>query len=281
MQDMLSSVTKFGEIPGLWKLTSPDFVFLSGLRAMMQTPHHVSTPRGRKVYELLSSQTKIDMSTPVLMNPRRKLGYKFMHAEAWWILTGQNFTATITPYAQNIAQFSDDKLRFDGAYGPKVVDQLRYVVDALHQDNDTRRAVINIWRDNPRDSSDIPCTLSLQFLIRGGVINTIVTMRSSDIWLGWPYDIFNFTMITSWVALALRQRINIEIPLGHLFVRQGSFHLYEENYDAADELLAEGFIGIDPPVVWNPYKLEDPMQLIEFLDQAKDDKHWKLMYDPS
>ena len=56
--------------------------------------------------------------------------------------------------------------------------------------------IINIWRENPRSSKDIPCTLSLQFFLREASdqlwLHTIATMRSNDAWLGVPYDTFNF-----------------------------------------------------------------------------------------
>lgn len=177
---------------------------------------------------------------------------------------------TIQPFSRGIAAFSDDGVRFDGAYGPKVVDQLRYVIDSFRKDIYTRQAIIDIWRPNPRDSSDIPCTLSLQFLIRDGHLNTIATMRSSDIWLGWPYDVFNFTMITSYIALELMKDLGI-VPLGYLYVRPGSLHLYESNWEEVQEILNDGWLDCVHRK-WDPYVYDHVNTMISDLEFAKHNK---------
>lgn len=195
-------------------------------------------PRNLRIKEIVCNTTRVDMRTPVVSVKRRKLGFRFLAAEAWWILTGRNDVASIEPYSPHIASFSNDGYRFDGAYGPRIVDQLRYIVDTLTRDPDSRQAVIEIWRPNPRDSKDVPCTLSIQWLIRNGKLHCVDTMRSSDAWLGWPYDTFNFSMLSAYVALLLRERGHKEegcssqskvlsnLQLGTLWLTAGSSHLY-------------------------------------------------------
>jgi hypothetical protein len=68
----------------------------------------------------------------------------------------------------------------------------------------------------------VPCTLSLQFLIRDKRLNCIATMRSNDIVWGLTYDVFNFTMIQEYVA------VKVGIPLGDYFHNAGSLHLYAD-----------------------------------------------------
>jgi thymidylate synthase len=57
-------------------------------------------------------------------------------------------------------------------------------------------------------------------------------MRSSDAWLGWPYDIFSFSMISAFLALRLRMR-GLKVDLGNVYLTAGSQHLYEKNYETA------------------------------------------------
>lgn len=201
----------------------------------------VTSPRGKKTREILAMQSRVDMHSPVITHRGRNMGYRFLAAEAHWILSGDNRVETIRPYSKHIANFSDNSYVFQGAYGVKVTEQLRYVCEKLHSDEHTRQAVINIWRDNPRDSLDIPCTLSLQFLLRrdqmGNLrLNTVATMRSSDLWLGWVYDVFNFSMITAWICLRLREMSGglLHVDLGTLYLNAGSQHLYETNWESAD-----------------------------------------------
>jgi thymidylate synthase len=109
---------------------------------------HQSSPRGQKTMELLGYKSMIDMTQPVITIKERKLGYKFMAAEAAWIMSGDNRVSTIAPYSKAISNFSDDGILFFGAYGPRIRDQLGHVVKALSEDNDSRQAVITIWRPN-------------------------------------------------------------------------------------------------------------------------------------
>ena len=135
-------------------------------------------PRGIPAKELRAYQTVVDMSRPILSIKARELGYKFMAAEAYWILQGDNRVESIAPYSKMISEFSDDGVTFFGAYGPKVIDQLAYVAACLKKDSDSRQACINIWREKPRKTKDVPSTMSLQFIVRENVLHCIDTMRS-------------------------------------------------------------------------------------------------------
>tara|TARA_B100000424_G_scaffold269599_1_gene266910 strand:- start:3572 stop:4345 length:774 start_codon:yes stop_codon:yes gene_type:complete len=222
-------------------------------------------PRGLSCLELCGYQTVVDMEHPILTVPGRNIGYKFMAAEAAWILSGDNRTSTITPYSREIGGFSDDGITYHGAYGPKIRDQLHYVVDCLGKDPDTRQAVINIWRENPPVTKDVPCTLSLQWVIREDTIHCIDTMRSSDIWLGWPYDVFNMSMITRYILLYLRQVHSRTYKLGTLRLTAGSQHLYTINQSAVIKLLTE--TRVTDHVDWRLplYDLSGPDALTKFL----------------
>lgn len=189
---------------------------------------------GRKSLELLGFTTCIDMTRPVVTNEVRKLNYHFMCAEAHWMLTGDNRVATIEPYCKKIASYSDDGEIFYGAYGPEIEHQIGYVIYKLIADPSSRQAIISIWKRNPTQSKDIPCTLSLQFTIRKNALNIIACMRSSDAWLGWPYDVFNFSMLGAYVVLRLRFLIQYEkLQLGSLHIFAGSQHIYEDCLEKA------------------------------------------------
>ena len=75
-----------------------------------------------------------------------------MAAEALWILSGDNKVETIAPYNKNIKQFSDDGIIFQGAYGPRIISQLDYVIESLRKDRESRQAVLTIWNPNPKPS---------------------------------------------------------------------------------------------------------------------------------
>lgn len=221
-----------------------------------------ANPRNFPIREIINCQTETYMKYPIVTVEERKLGYHFMFREAWWIMDGRNTVDTITKYSKAIKNFSNDGYHFDGAYGPRVIDQIRYIVDTLAKDRDSRQAVLTIWRANPRDSKDIPCTVSIQWLIRNNTIYCIDNMRSSDIWLGWPYDIFNFTMLTGYIMLLLRERGIDNLQLGSIFLNAGSQHIYESNVEAAEKLNNISFYVCDE---FKPYEFESPIHLKNYL----------------
>lgn len=225
--------------------------FLNTVRKLLQDGQDV-TCRGLRTKELMGHQTKIDMSRPILTIPERNLGYKFLVAEAAWIMSGDNRVATIEPYSPHIKKFSDDGERYFGSYGPKIVDQLSYIVDTLAKDNYSRQAYMNIWREQPRPTKDIPCTIGLQWLIRDGKLHCFDTMRSSDIWLGWPYDIFNMSMISIGICVMLRTLHNIDVELGDLTLTATSQHLYEINFLNVSKLNLQDKVEYDVPIPINP-----------------------------
>jgi thymidylate synthase len=194
-------------------------------------------PRGLETKEILHNSVGFDMHYPIVNSPARLLNYKFMAAEAYWILSGDNSCAGIVPYCKNISKFSDNGHVFAGAYGPRYVSQLDYVVETLANDHDSRQAVIEIWRERPDPSKDIPCTLSLTFMIRDDTLHTSVTMRSSDVWLGLPYDFFNFTMMSILVGIKLQPKYFSDLKLGYLYWTGVSSHLYKTNYEGAKQVL--------------------------------------------
>lgn len=242
----------------------------------------LNAPRGIQTRELLGHTITVDMSQPILNLGHRNLGYHFLCAEAAWVLSGDNKLQSLMPYAPAISAMSDDGIFLSGAYGPPLIKQLSYVVDTLMKDPSSRQAVATIWQPNPSPSKDIPCTVSVQWLIRDSHIHTFVNMRSSDIWLGVPYDIFTFTMLTGAICLLIRERIGFMPKLGQLCNFAGSRHLYHNNVLAAQpfiladiEQLSRRFTGVEPfePGRWQSwYHLVQHLEWLSNIDY--NDREW-------
>ena len=198
-------------------------VWLDLLQDVLENGNYVA-PRGKMTREIPQRTIVVNMRKPVLRVPDRKLSFKFMVAEAFWILSGDDRVETIAPYNANIANFSDDGERFFGAYGPKIITQLPHVVGKLRVDKDSRQAGLTIWRENPPQTKDVPCTVAIFFNIRQGKLNTHVFMRSSDVWLGVPYDVFNFSMLSHLVCGLLNEPQSAvdAVSPGNLFLTAAS-----------------------------------------------------------
>jgi len=259
--------------------THMNAVWLDQLGEILSSGDTVS-PRGKETRELLHSTITVDMAQPVLTVPERRLNYQFMAAEAYWILSGDNTVDGIAPWNKHISQFSDDGKIFAGAYGPRVVDQLDYVLDKLREDPDTRQAGLTIWTPNPPPSKDIPCTVAIWFQIRGTGrirdLNVSVFMRSSDVWLGLPYDVFNFSMLGYLVAGHLNSsaRDGMIVLPNQLSLTAASSHLYATNFEAAAEVLKAALQHGVYRDGWTvpSWMYNDPQRLMETLKTLRDSK---------
>lgn len=194
---------------------------------------------GRRSRELMCTRTITNMDQPLLTVARRRLGYRFAVREAAWVLSGDNRVATAP---KELARYSDDGLHLNGAYGPPLRDQLPYLLRTLADDPTSRQAVATIWRPRPGPSKDTPCTVALQLLVRpapdrGRLLHVVDTMRSSDVWTGWPYDVFTFSMVGAYAALCLRRLGVTNLRLGRLYLTSGSSHLYEDALADAREIV--------------------------------------------
>lgn len=118
-----------------------------------------------------------------------------------------------------------------GSYGIRTRYQVEHVWRELYNHPESRRAVLSIWREEDlTHDGDRPCTLAIQFLIRRNALEAHVHMRSNDVWLGTPYDVFMFTQLQLSLAAALN--VNVGRYVHHV----GSLHIYERNFDAAAHL---------------------------------------------
>lgn len=230
----------------------------------------VAEPRGQRTYELPHQAVRIGMRCPVLTVPGRHLSYQFMAAEAYWILSGDNRVETIAPYNKNISKFSDDGRIFAGAYGPRIMSQIQYVLNKLIEDPMSRQAGLTIWTPNPEPSKDIPCTVAIWFQVRGGLLNCHVFMRSSDIWLGLPYDLFNFSMLAHMVCSELRKSVfHSDLEPGALYLTAASLHLYEIHREKLVQIINDGPYGPDTQAPTPEALFQDRHTLMQTLGELR------------
>lgn len=188
---------------------------------------------GAVVGEVINAVTVIkDPTRNIVLSPDRMMPTRYAVGELLWYLSGSNDLKDISKYSKVWERMSDDGETLNSAYGYRIFtkygfNQLEYVEEALRRDAFSRQAVIHIkdaidYREHP--TKDVPCTLTLQFLVRNGKLNLTVHMRSNDLWTGFPYDVFSFTAFQ--IILAFR----LGLDIGTYTHTAGSLHLYERNY---------------------------------------------------
>jgi thymidylate synthase len=204
---------------------------------------------GRQVAASRGDNREICGTMLRLTNPRARLSHtegkgKVFSGlgELFWYLSKSDRLSFIEYYIAAYVDDSEDGQTIFGAYGPRIFDmrgndQFRNVLDLLRHKPHSRRAVIQLFNaeDIAKERKEIPCTSTLQFLIRDGKLDLIVTMRSNDAYLGLSHDVFCFTMVQELVARSL----HVELGTYTHFV--GSLHLYDRNIAKARSYLKEGW----------------------------------------
>lgn len=231
-----------------------------------------ASPRGFNCRELvgahliLSPQDRI----PMVKSKARKLNYAFQIIETLQYVFGVMEVDRLVFYNGKMAQFVNPKTgEFDGAYGPRLADQLSRCCSMLKRDPDSRQAVCTIFNghiDAAADhrSLDVPCTVSFQFLIRDAMLHMVVNMRSNDLFLGTPYDTMAFTFIQHCMAAWLG------VKPGEYHHVAGSLHYYDRDKDRLWAVLGESdSVDIDYGVV-RPQSYQQTMaQLVAFFNRER------------
>jgi thymidylate synthase len=188
--------------------------------------------------------------------------------ELFWYLSQATELSFIEYYIPGVYEKeSEDGSTVRSGYGERLfshngVNQLKTVIKILTERPSSRRAVIQLFdaADLARPYKSVPCTCSLQFLLRDGRLNLLTSMRSNDAYLGLPHDVFTFTMLQEIVA----RTIGCELGEYKHFV--GSLHLYDEHRDYADIYISEGWQSI---IQMPPMPNGDPWSAISVVQDVE------------
>lgn len=196
---------------------------------------HVQDSRdGDVVGEIISAITIIEDPTKgIVQSDIRGMSMRYAVGELLWYLSGSNLVSDISKYSKVWERLSDDGEHVNSAYGHRIFnqfgfDQWEHVKDLLRKDPMSRQAVIHIKDASNAPTNDLPCTVSLQFFIREGKLYMTTYMRSNDLWMGFPYDVFSFT------ALQVKMAMELGLELGAYTHVAGSLHLYKRNWRDID-----------------------------------------------
>jgi thymidylate synthase len=221
--------------------------------------------RGDKIEPSKGSAIEIRGVLLELTNPRARISRTETRGkifsclgELCWYLAKSNKLDFIQYYLPHYKEYADGNKIF-GGYGPrffywKCLNQVANIIKLLKEKPDSRQAVIQLFdaRDLQGKHNDIPCTCTLQFILRQNSLQLITYMRSNDVIWGLTHDIFCFTMLQEIISRCL------SVEIGSYIHMVGSLHLYEKNYNDAKQYIGEGWqstqISMPPMPIGDPWK---------------------------
>jgi thymidylate synthase len=184
----------------------------------------LTNPRNFNCREIISPILELTNPLNCLITIKeRKLNYAYLIIEKFMYLSGFCDPTILISYNRRMSNYLNENGKFDGAYGPRIKDQLYWCYELLKKDHDTRQAVITIHNSSDNhETKDNPCTLTLHFLLRENHLNLIVNMRSNDIKWGTCLDIPAFCFIQEVMSCWLG------VELGSYIHHPASLHYYLE-----------------------------------------------------
>ena len=204
-------------------------------------------------------QMRFDLAQGFPLVTTKKLHLRSIIHELLWFLQGSTNIRYLT---ENKVGIWDEWADADGELGPvygkqwrswegadgTTIDQIQWVVDEIRRNPDSRRLIVSAWNvaDLPRMAL-MPCHSLFQFYVAGGKLSCQLYQRSGDIFLGVPFNIASYALLTHMVAQVCG------LQVGDFVHTLGDAHLYSNHYEQAREQLARTpralpTLALDPEV---------------------------------
>lgn len=213
-----------------------DEAWLSWYNLFKEKQINIESRDGDVIAECVNAITVIKNPTKNIMtNDIRKLSMRYAIGEMLWYMSANPSLSAIQHYTKAWDRMSDDRETVNSNYGYIVKEaynfnQYEYCKQLLTKDKNSRQAIIHIKVPKntlEQPTKDLNCTVCLQFLIRENKLYCTTYMRSNDLWLGFPYDVFQFT------CLQVRMAMELGLDIGTYTHIAGSLHLYARDFEKA------------------------------------------------
>jgi len=198
---------------------------------------------GTGTRSVFGHQMRFDLTAGFPLLTTKKIHVKSVVAELLWFIKGETNTAYLR---DNGVTIWDEWADADGDLGPVYgyqwrswptpggghVDQLAGVIEKLRSDPDSRRHIVSAWNVADLEQMALaPCHAFFQFYVADGRLSCQLYQRSADIFLGVPFNIASYALLTYMVA----QVTGLEV--GDFVHTLGDAHLYLNHLDQAREQL--------------------------------------------
>ena len=212
---------------------------------------HVRTHGARKqdrtgtgTLSVFGAQMRFDLAERFPLVTTKKVHLKSVIHELLWFLKGSTNVAYLREHGVTIwDEWADAKGELGPIYGyqwrswpapnGQHIDQIAQVLAQIRANPDSRRLIVSAWNvaDIPRMAL-APCHAMFQFYVAGGRLSCQMYQRSADMFLGVPFNIASYALLTMMMAQVTGLR-----P-GELVHTLGDAHLYLNHLEQADEQLA-------------------------------------------
>ena len=199
---------------------------------------------GTGTTSIFGAQLRFDLTTGFPLLTTKKVHLKSIIHELLWFLKGETNTRYLKENGVTIwDEWADAKGNLGPVYGYQWrswpapdgghIDQISQVIDQIKKNPDSRRMIVSAWNvaDLPKMAL-LPCHAFFQFYVADGKLSCQMYQRSADLFLGVPFNIASYALLTLMVAHVS------DLKAGELVHTFGDTHLYLNHLDQAREQLS-------------------------------------------
>jgi thymidylate synthase len=199
---------------------------------------------GTGALSLFGEQMRFDLAQGFPLLTTKKLHVKSIIHELLWFLQGSTNVRYLNEHGVTIwDEWADEEGELGPVYGRQwrswprpdggTVDQITRLVEGIERDPDSRRHIVSAWNVGELDKMALPpCHCLFQFYAGDGRLSCQLYQRSADMFLGVPFNIASYALLTLMVAQVTGLKPGAFV---HTF---GDVHLYLNHLDQADEQLS-------------------------------------------
>ncbi|MEV7798188.1 thymidylate synthase [Microbacterium foliorum] len=213
------------------------------LRDVLESGTHKSDRTGTGTTSVFGRQIRFDLSKGFPLITTKRVHFKSIAYELLWFLRGDSNVKWLQDHGVTIwDEWADASGDLGPVYGVQwrswptpdgeSIDQLAQVIEQIRQTPDSRRLIVSAW--NPADIPDMalaPCHALFQFYVADGKLSCQLYQRSADLFLGVPFNIASYALLTLMVA----QQVGLE-P-GDFVWTGGDCHIYDNHLEQVSEQL--------------------------------------------
>jgi thymidylate synthase len=213
------------------------------LRDVLEHGTHKTDRTGTGTRSVFGRQLRFDLSQGFPLVTTKRVHFKSIAYELLWFLRGESNVGWLREHGVSIwDEWADAAGELGPVYGVQwrswptssgeTIDQISQVIDQIRVNPDSRRLIVSAW--NPADIPDMalaPCHALFQFYVADGRLSCQLYQRSADLFLGVPFNIASYALLTHMVA----QQTGLEV--GDFVWTGGDCHIYDNHVEQVTEQL--------------------------------------------
>ncbi|HAM72874.1 MAG TPA: thymidylate synthase [Verrucomicrobiales bacterium] len=209
------------------------------LRQVLEDGKFKSDRTGTGTYSLFGAQTRFPLAEGFPLVTTKKVHLKSVIHELLWFLRGETNTRYLNEHGVSIwDEWADEHGELGRVYGAQWCDwrtadgrsihQINRVIDQIRTNPDSRRLIVSAWNVGEIETMALPpCHAFFQFYVQEGELSCQLYQRSADIFLGVPFNIASYALLTHMVAQVCGLKPGSFV---HTF---GDLHLYSNHLEQA------------------------------------------------